>query len=87
MPDIRLTLSEKTLARVDEERGSVARVRWIRDLIEARVKEAVEAAQRTTALPTVEGPDPECPKGWKPRPGTARCFNCGRSLSRHEVSF
>jgi hypothetical protein len=87
MPDIRLTVSERTLARLDEVRGRVPRVRWIRDLIEASIRESVETAERTTVLPTVEGPDPECPLGWKPRPGTARCFNCGRSMSRHEVSF
>jgi hypothetical protein len=37
MPDIRLHLSDETQARLDEERGSVPRVRWIRDLIEERL--------------------------------------------------
>ncbi len=35
----------------------------------------VSTTEKTTGEP--------CPLGWKQRPGTARCFNCGRSRSKH----
>jgi hypothetical protein len=43
MPDIRLTLSEELLTKVDEARGDVARVRWIRRLIESQFEVVVYA--------------------------------------------
>jgi len=41
-------------------------------------------AQDPGRLIHVAQSDDPCPLGWKPRPGTARCFNCGRSISKHE---
>jgi hypothetical protein len=78
---IKVGLSEETLRLVDQHRGLVPRSTWLRHIIEERV-----AVGRSVGMyPTVETPpdDPACPLGWKRRPGTARCFNCNRSMSRH----
>ena len=69
MPDIRLHLSEEQLSRVDQARGRVARVVWIRDAIDGRLGGADEVVRKVRApepppskpLPTVHKPGTEEP--------------------------
>lgn len=88
MAKILLEYPDEMQQAVDQARGDVPRNAWIRRAIEARLGDApVRTPEPTPSKqpPPIErtAVDEMCPKGWKQRPGSARCFNCGRGLSQH----